>query len=62
MNERIRELFKEAYGYFPSPLGEQESEKFAELIVKKCAMIADFAHLGGIIEPGVMIKEYFGVE
>lgn len=38
------------------------AEKFAELIVKKCATIADFAHLGGVIDPSVMIKEYFGVE
>ena len=40
MNERIRELFKQAYGYFPSPIGEPETEKFAELIVRECAQVA----------------------
>ena len=39
MNERIQELFKQAYGYFPSPIGEPETEKFAELIVQECASI-----------------------
>ena len=36
MNKRIQELYKEAYGYFPCPMGEPETEKFAELIVREC--------------------------
>jgi len=35
--------------------------KFAELIIKKCAMIGNNAHDGGEY-PGPMIKEYFGVD
>jgi hypothetical protein len=40
MNERIKELYKQAFGYFPPPTGEPELEKFAELIVMECADIA----------------------
>ena len=36
-------------------------EKFAELIVLKCAMVGNYAHDGGEY-PSQMIKEYFGVE
>ena len=36
MNEKIRELFHQAYGYPIDIVGEQ-AEKFAELIVKECA-------------------------
>ena len=66
MNKRIQELYKQAYGYFPCPAGEPETEKFAELIVKECMMVAvecdvteygDFR--GGISEE---IKRHFGVE
>ena len=63
MNVRIREL---ANTVLDSMNDDEDldvfAEKFAELIVKKCATVADFAHLGGVIDPGVMIKEYFGVE
>jgi len=37
------------------------TEKFAELIINKCAMIGNYAYDGGEY-PGRMIKEYFGVE
>ncbi len=62
MNERIRELAEQATQEF-SPAFERDKwqEKFAELIVKKCAMIGNYAHDGGEY-PGPMIKEYFGVE
>lgn len=36
-------------------------EKFAELLIQKCAMIGNYAYDGGEY-PGKMIKEYFGVE
>jgi hypothetical protein len=42
-------------------LWDDRIEKFAELLVKKCAMIGNYAHDGGEY-PGQMIKEYFGVE
>jgi non-homologous end joining protein Ku len=62
MNERIRELAEQTTQEF-SPAFERDKwqEKFAELIVKKCAMIGNYAHDGGEY-PGPMIKEYFGVE
>ena len=41
--------------------GDESAKKFAELIVKKCVMIGNYAHDGGEY-PGPMIKEYFGVE
>lgn len=77
MNERIFELALRAKLHGPLVLqhwgkinaltdSEQEEleniEKFAELIIKSCATVGDFAHRGGVVEPGVMIKEYFGVE
>lgn len=72
MNERIQELAEQAgmtddkFGmYFAKDKHNEDGvdlEKFAELIVERCATVADFAHLGGVIDPGVMIKEYFGVE
>jgi hypothetical protein len=69
MNERIRELAEQA-GYKPlSPptfadeLHEIFMQKFAELIVRECANIAD-----GLLEDNTgsevmaRIKEHFGVE
>lgn len=57
MNKRIQELYKQAYGYFPSPVGEPETEKFAELIVKECIEIS---RVGSITKD--KIKQHFGVE
>ena len=73
MNERIRELYKQAFGYFPAPTGEPELEKFAELIVQECAEIcaavaavrAGYNDADGrdtAYSCGDQIKEYFGVE
>ena len=62
MNERIRELAEQQGLTGPNYLiSSRELEKFAELIVNKCAMIGNYAHDGGEY-PGRMIKEYFGVE
>jgi hypothetical protein len=69
MNERIKELSKEAWAWaeqqeYTDPAKEFSDileQKFAELIVKKCVMIGNYAHDGGEY-PGPMIKEYFGVE
>ena len=75
MNERIKELilkagWKNAYtnpkeGFEVVFVDEDHNldciEKFAELIIKKCVMIGNYAHDGGEY-PGPMIKEYFGVE
>ena len=65
MNERIDKLFEQALEEFkaenkyatiivPNPL----KEKFAELIVRECAKVAD----GGWADPGHQIKQHFGVE
>jgi hypothetical protein len=71
MNERIKELAEQAdikfdvysdnYGVDTATVVPYDLEKFAELIVKKCVMIGNYAHDGGEY-PGPMIKEYFGVE
>ena len=69
MNDRIKELSKEAWTWaeqqeYTDPAKEFSDileQKFAELIVKKCVMIGNYAHDGGEY-PGPMIKEYFGVE
>jgi hypothetical protein len=69
MNDRIKELSKEAWFWaeqqeYTDPAKEFSDileQKFAELIIKKCVMIGNYAHDGGEY-PGPMIKEYFGVE
>lgn len=59
MNERIRQLAHEAGLPTYNPEGiPTKLEKFAELIVKECADIAN----GGWAEPGHQIKQHFGVE
>ena len=60
MNERIRELIKQATECYSN--GQErtfDKEKFAELIVRQCAEIA------GTAEPYKaedLIKQHFGVE
>ena len=57
MNERIfTELYKKAWGHFPCPTGEPELEKFAELIVRECAL--QCVHN----EDMDLIEKHFGVE
>ena len=73
MDERIKELAKEAQAYadqqwleagYPSWENYQEvfaedyNKKFAELIVRECAWAADFADK----EPGDYILKRFGVD
>ena len=71
MNERIRKLAVKAQIYFSYDRGpgtdnelqaaeitQSDFEKFAELIVKECANVAD----GGWADPGHQIKRHFGVE
>lgn len=72
MNERIREILKQATQYADSlgPIDgaawcDAEYSKFAELIVRECAEYVDTL-LGDVDNPhypdGEMIKEHFGVE
>ena len=39
MKNRIRELYKQAYGHFPSRIEKPEAEKFVELIVQDCLRV-----------------------
>jgi hypothetical protein len=63
MNVRIEELLEQAttsikdeYGHWIG--SELDEEKFAELIVRECAWVADM----GYAAPGTQIKQHFGVE
>ena len=69
MNKRIQELYKQAYGYFPCPAGEPETERFAELIVRECAKVIidneiDHPITGALYDgdQAKAIKKHFGVE
>ena len=67
MNERIRELVKQATTYIEptSNSGEGwifDKEKFAELIVKECANQVDWILAEGGKTQGDLIKQHFGVE
>ena len=66
MNERIKQLWEDndtievCYPEQGSPVSVSATtlEKFAELIVRECADIAD----KGWAAPGIQIKQHFGVE
>jgi len=59
MNERIKELAKQVGAQGIVNIDFINIEKFAELIVKECACIADDMKT---IETARAIKEHFGVE
>ena len=64
MNDRIKELAEQAKNSIPKDsLGVTEwiaayNQKFAELIVRECAEIADKAETYKVSD---LIKQYFGV-
>jgi hypothetical protein len=72
MNERIRDLKEQALIWSvetldPDALNDNEwgvaiDEKFAELIVRECAEIADHSNVTGKSIIGERIKQHFGVE
>jgi hypothetical protein len=84
MNERIKQLFKQAGGHTSvrnlasnpvqvvetHELWDDHIEKFAELIVKECAMIVEgfeFTYEAGLdeyvdYEASSVLKEHFGIE
>ena len=69
MNERIRELALQAMAYVThNPKanklnsGDMFDEKFAELIVKECAKVADIADENKCEWIGGNILTHFGVE
>jgi hypothetical protein len=63
MNERIKELAEQA-GYHPDvfEMCKPGMEKFAELIVKECATIADRNSHLSYPDHGIKIKRHFGVD
>ncbi len=70
MNERIKELAKQADGVFIHKLItgakqytflEKDLEKFAELIVEKCAMVINKGAGPFTTGPGYLLLEHFGV-
>jgi hypothetical protein len=72
MNERIKELITEAWGIPAFKISDifhwDREEKFAELIVRECAEIADTERSNSVgcgyitKTNGMRIKEHFGVE
>ena len=58
MNERIKLLAEQAGWDNHHSKFDTRIEKFAELIVRECADIAD----KGWAAPGIQIKQHFGVE
>ena len=58
MNERIKELAKQA-GWSGFEALDERNVKFAELIVKECACVADDMKSLDVSEE---IKKHFGVE
>ena len=62
MNERIKEFMNQAGTDCSGKwMGTDHIEKFAELIVKKCADIATNRYQR-LMDGGKAIKEHFGVE
>ena len=62
MNERIRELYNQCFVVLEdqSPNTGFDFEKFAELIIKECAEVAE--DYDGAHYVGTEIKQHFGVE
>ena len=74
MNTRLKELFKQASTapWHPDDQGSFDAEKFAELIIRECADIADTMDSvrketfhrkdGSQITLGNVLKQHFGVQ
>jgi hypothetical protein len=63
MNERIRELVKQATECYSN--GQErtfDKEKFAELIVRECIRLCDEVDLAGADDCIDNIRDHFGVE
>jgi hypothetical protein len=63
MNERIKQLAEQCWNKRPEDQLHFDNEKFADMIVRECSLVADRAHaedMGWNI--GEIIKEHFGVE
>ena len=67
MNERIKELLEQAGVKYTIMPKDTVYEKFAELIVRECASMAESFHrhqydFTGNLELHEFIREHFGVE
>jgi hypothetical protein len=62
MNERIKELAEKSGIVYLSSIHPDTLDKFAELIIKECAKLADDNYNAGFCPVGGFIKEHFGVE
>lgn len=69
MNQRIQELYKQAWGHFPCPTGEPELEKFAELLINECIGVVNKRYMGDNNREDFEVrrcvedlKKHFGVE
>lgn len=62
MNKRIRELAKQCWNERWEGQLHFDNEKFAELIVRECAKIADEPTSHPFDSYGLKIKQHFGIE
>ena len=62
MNERIKELYNQCFVVLEnqSPNTGFDFEKFAELLIKECAEVAE--DYDGAHYVGTAIKQHFGIE
>jgi hypothetical protein len=61
MNKRIRELESQCWEERPYGPPWFDAEKFAELLIRECAKVADTVEAWDIAPSGV-IEKHFGVE
>jgi hypothetical protein len=70
MNERIKQLAKQCWDERPEGQLHFDNEKFAELIVRECAMLVEGFEITQEValdeyvdyEASTVLKEHFGVE
>jgi len=63
MNERIKELAEQVDKEFNSPYDRHKAiERFAQLIVRECALTAGLMEREGRMGIGAQILDNFGVE
>jgi hypothetical protein len=62
MNERVKELLSQAGVHYEVMPSDTVYEKFAELIIRKCAKVADLADENKCEWIGGNILNHFGVE
>jgi hypothetical protein len=66
MNANLQTLLEESTRKYDRlgneiPFAQPDLELFAELIIRKCVVVGNYAYDGGEY-PGPMIKDYFGIK